>query len=208
MGTLPEDTFLTIAVPAEGIYKEKGSKFLAFAYPVTSEYEIKIHLEELRKKYYDARHYCYAYILGKDKDVFRANDDGEPSSTAGKPILGQLYAANVSNVLIVVVRYFGGKKLGVSGLITAYKTAAADVLNNAKIVPHILKQDIIVQCSFAEVDKVMRLAKNYDLQILSQDYTVTHVIISLRIRESLLEEVQQHLDFAEKLTTKTLETGK
>lgn len=203
MGTIPEDTFLTIASPSEGMYKEKGSKFLAFAYPVSSEEEIKEHITLLKKKYYDARHHCYAYVLGKDKAQFRANDDGEPSSTAGKPILGQLYAADVSNVLIVVVRYFGGKKLGVGGLITAYKTSAADALANAKIIPHVLRQNIAVQCSFAEVDLVMRLAKNYDLDILNQEYTATHVLILLCVREALLEEILAQLDFAEKLEIKT-----
>lgn len=208
MGRVPEDTFLTIAAPAQGLYKEKGSKFLAFAYPVSSEDEIKIYIEALKKKYYDARHHCYAYVLGKDKALFRANDDGEPSSSAGKPILGQLYSADVSNVLIVVVRYFGGKKLGVGGLITAYKTAAADALSNAKIIPHVLKQDLSVQCSFAEVDLVMRLAKNYDLEVLSQEYTANHVVTELRVRENLLKEVRGQLNFAEKVASKNPETTK
>ncbi len=195
MGTInPQDTFLTISDTAEGFYKEKGSKFLAFAYPVTSEEEVKEHIEALKKKYYDARHHCYAYVLGKDKEIFRANDDGEPSSTAGKPILGQLHAADVTNVLIVVVRYFGGKKLGASGLIIAYKTAAADALENANIIPHILKQELAVQCSFAEVNGVMRLAKDYDLGILNQEYTAQDVIITLEVRESLLEEIRKNLD--------------
>ncbi|PVX50965.1 putative YigZ family protein [Balneicella halophila] len=202
MGNLPEDTFLTIAHPSEGLYKEKGSKFLAFAYPVSTEEHIKDYIHALKKKYYDARHHCYAYILGKDKERFRANDDGEPSSTAGKPILGQLYSYDVTNVMIVVVRYFGGKKLGASGLITAYKSAASDALENAKIVPHILTKDIKVTCSFAEVDFVMRLAKNYDLQIINQDYTATHVIIQLRVRENLLDEIRRQLDFAEKIQIK------
>lgn len=199
MGKIPEDTFLTIAEQAEGLYKEKGSKFLAFAYPVSSQESIKAHIESLRKKYYDARHHCYAYVLGKNKEQFRANDDGEPSSTAGKPILGQLYAADVSNVLLVVVRYFGGKKLGVGGLITAYKTAAAAALNNAKIIPCILTKELVIQCSFAEVDWVMRLAKNYDLTVLDQEYTAAHVRIALRVRESLIQEVKSQLKFAQKI---------
>ncbi len=205
MGKLPDDTFLTIAEPAEGLYKEKGSKFLAFAYPVTTEEEIKEHIDTLKKKYYDARHHCYAYILGRNKDRFRANDDGEPSSTAGKPILGQLYSNDVTNVLIVVVRYFGGKKLGASGLIVAYKTAAADALEHAKIIPYVVKQDISVWSSFAEVDLVMRVAKNFDLQVLSQDYKATHAITTLRVRESILQAVMNQLKFAEKIELKTLE---
>ncbi len=205
MGKSPEDTFLTIAEPAEGLYKEKGSKFLAFAYPVTTEEAVKEHIEALKKKYYDARHHCYAYILGRNKEKFRANDDGEPSSTAGKPILGQLYSNDITNVLVVVVRYFGGKKLGASGLIVAYKTATADALEHAQIVPYIVKQDIDVCCSFAEVDLVMRIVKNFDLQVLAQDYTVTNAHIKLRVRESILQEVVKQLKFAEKVAIKTLE---
>ncbi len=205
MGKSPKDTFLTIAEPSEGLYKEKGSKFLAFAYPVTTEEEVKEHIENLKKRYYDARHHCYAYILGRNKEKFRANDDGEPSSTAGKPILGQLYSKDITNVLIVVVRYFGGKKLGASGLIIAYKTAAADALEHSKIVTRIVKQDIIVYCSFAEVDLVMRIAKNFDLQILAQDYTVSNAIITLRVREGVLQEIINLLKFAEKVEVKTLE---
>lgn len=199
MGNLPEDTFLTIKKPSEGLYKEKGSKFLAFAYPIDSEETAKQYIDALKKKYYDARHHCYAYVLGKDKELFRANDDGEPSSTAGKPILGQLYSYDVTNVLIVVVRYFGGKKLGASGLIVAYKTAAADALDNAKIIPHILTKNLVVQCSFAEVDLVMRLAKNYELKITNQYYAASNVTVVLCVRETLLAEIQGQLDFAEKV---------
>lgn len=128
------DEYLTISKPSEGLFKDRGSKFLAFAYPVSSEDEIKEIQEHLRSEYHDARHHCYAYMLGKDKNVFRANDDGEPSSTAGKPILGQIKSYDLTNILIVVIRYFGGTKLGVSGLINAYKTAAEEALKNAKII--------------------------------------------------------------------------
>ena len=120
------DTFKSISAPAEGIYKEKGSKFLAFAYPVVSEEEVKAILESVRKEYYDARHHCYAWRLGLNGNQWRYNDDGEPSSTAGRPIYGQILSRELSDVLIVVVRYFGGTKLGVPGLIRAYRTAAAD----------------------------------------------------------------------------------
>lgn len=191
-----EDSFYTLATPSEGEYKEKGSKFLAFAYPVKTEEDIKNHIEGLKKKFYDARHHCYAYMLGYEKDVFRANDDGEPSSTAGKPILGQILSADISDVLIVVVRYFGGKKLGASGLIYAYKTAAATAIENAKIVPCILQTDIVVDCSFSEVEKVMRMVKNYELAVLNQEYTAEKVIISLRVRNKLLDTVLSGLDFA------------
>lgn len=195
--TYPEDTFLTIAKPSEGLYKELGSKFLAFAYPVSDEEEIKTHIENLKKEYYDARHHCYAYALGKNKEIFRANDDGEPSSSAGKPILGQLYSYDVTNVLIVVVRYFGGKKLGVGGLITAYKEASSDALKNAKIIPYIITKDISVRCTFAEEELVMRLVKNYDLEVLNQEYTAKGVEITLRVRTNLYEEVEAQLQFGE-----------
>ena len=123
------DEYLTISKPSEGLFKDRGSKFIAFAYPVSTEEEIKEIQEKLRSDYHDARHHCYAYMLGKDKNVFRANDDGEPSSTAGKPILGQIKSYDLTNILIIVIRYFGGTKLGVSGLINAYKTAADDSID-------------------------------------------------------------------------------
>lgn len=123
-----EDLYKTIAAPAEGLYKEKGSKFISLAYPVQSEGQIKEIVAELKDKFYDARHHCYAWMLGADKKNFRANDDGEPSSTAGRPILGQIQSNDLTNILIVVIRYFGGTKLGVSGLINAYREAAADAL--------------------------------------------------------------------------------
>ena len=129
-----DDTYHTIAAPAEGLYKEKGSKFLAFAYPVHNTDEVKQHLEALRKEYFDARHHCYAYILGPTKEVYRANDDGEPSGTGGRPIHGQLLSADLTDTLVVVVRYFGGILLGASGLANAYKTAARDAITNATII--------------------------------------------------------------------------
>ena len=129
-----EDTYLTLSTISEGLYKEKGSKFLAFAIPVSSVSEIKSILEEKRKEFYDARHVCYAYIIGTEKQESRSNDDGEPSGTAGKPILGSLLSKQLTNVLIVVVRYFGGTKLGTSGLINAYKEASFDAIANNEIV--------------------------------------------------------------------------
>ena len=130
---MTKPSYRTIAEPCEGVYKEKGSKFLAFAFPVADEADIKEHLNRLKKKYHDARHHCYAYIL-KDESAYRVNDNGEPSGTAGLPIYGQLRSKNLSYVLIVVVRYFGGKKLGVGGLRQAYKTAAAAALENAIVI--------------------------------------------------------------------------
>ena len=129
-----EDTYYTISAPSEGLFKDRGSRFIALAYPVTTEKEIKEIQVSLRKKYHDARHHCYAYRLGYDKSVYRVNDDGEPSGTAGKPIFGQIQSKDLTNIFIVVIRYFGGTLLGVSGLINAYRSAAADAIEHAQII--------------------------------------------------------------------------
>lgn len=158
------DSFLTIAENAEGIYKDKGSKFLAFAFPVETEDEIKDHIQVLKKEHYSARHHCYAWRLGADKKLYRANDDGEPSSTAGKPILGQIRRLDLTNVLIVVVRYFGGTLLGVSGLINAYKEAAADVLSQAKIIEKLVEVTFKIEFDYANMNPVMRIFKDESLE--------------------------------------------
>jgi uncharacterized YigZ family protein len=147
---MTEDTFRTISGKAEGLYKTRGSKFLAFGFPVSSEEEIKKIISEIRKKYHDARHWCYAYRIGTINYIYRMNDDGEPSNTAGKPIYGQIISNNLINILIIVVRYFGGTLLGKGGLIKAYKSAAADMLSNA---------EIIVKA----VDRLYRINFNYDV---------------------------------------------
>ena len=134
------DEYKTIAEPSQGSFRDKGSKFLAFAFPAASEQEVKQHLEALRKQYYDATHHCYAYVLGFDKSAYRFNDDGEPSGTAGRPIYGQLLSADLTNTLMVVVRYYGGTNLGVPGLIHAYKTAALEAINHATILNKIVKE--------------------------------------------------------------------
>jgi len=163
-------SFLTIESSAEGLYKESGSKFLAFAYPVSSEDEIKAKIEVLKKKYFDATHYCFAWILGADKSRFRAFDDGEPNHSAGDPILGQIRSKNLTNVLVVVVRYYGGTKLGVGGLIQAYKTAAEESLNNASIIEMDVTEKIAIQYSYDETSDVMRLVKEFEIKILSEKY--------------------------------------
>jgi uncharacterized YigZ family protein len=164
-------SFLTIDQPSEGIYKELGSKFLAFAYPIGRESEIKERVDSLKKKYFDATHHCFAWILGADKSRFRAVDDGEPNHSAGDPILGQIRSKNLANVLVVVVRYYGGTKLGVGGLIQAYKLSAEAALNNATIVEQDVTQTIELLFTYNENAEVMRLIKEYDLKILSQNYT-------------------------------------
>lgn len=165
-----EDTYKTIRYASQGVYKEKGSKFLAFAYPIATEAEAKAHLEELRKLYFDARHHCYAYILGADKAAYRINDDGEPSSTAGKPIYGQLLSHDLTNIIIVVVRYFGGIKLGVPGLINAYRTAAKDAIDNAIIIEKNITEVYNLQFTYEQMNSVMKILKDEELPQCNQKF--------------------------------------
>jgi uncharacterized YigZ family protein len=168
--TLFSDTYLTIEKPAEGIYKDRGSKFLALVFPVKNEGEIKEHLQQLRKEHPGANHHCYAFRLGADKLVFRSNDDGEPSGTAGKPILGQIQSHDLTNILIVVVRYFGGSLLGVPGLIAAYRGAAADAISNAKIIEMQIMEVYGLHFPYAAMNDVMKILKDENLQQWDQDF--------------------------------------
>lgn len=176
----------------EGFYSEKRSKFLAFAHHVTTENEVKELLQAYKKKYYDARHCCYAYMLGADRSVFRTNDDGEPSSTAGKPILGQINAHELTDILIVVVRYFGGTKLGTSGLIVAYRTAAAAAIENAQIETRYVEDIIDYSFTYPLLNEVMRVVKELEPRIVSQTFDNT-CHISLAIRKSQAAELRQRL---------------
>lgn len=162
------ENYLTINKAVESIYKEKGSKFLSFLYPVTSVDEVKEYLTQLKKKYYDATHHCYAYIIGADKEQFRMNDDGEPSSTAGKPIYGQLQSNNLTNVLLVVVRYFGGTKLGVSGLIKAYKESSAECIALAEIVERQVKNKYNIYFAYEDMNVVMNILKQNNAEQKNQ----------------------------------------
>jgi uncharacterized YigZ family protein len=166
------DTYKEIKSHTTGIYKEKGSKFIAYAYPVYSEGQVKEKLEEVKKLEYAARHHCYAYVLNPDKSAWRANDDGEPSSTAGKPILGQIQSNELTNILIVVVRYFGGVKLGVPGLIRSYKTAAADAIANAFILSKKIKEHYEVSFKYPQMNDVMRIVKEFDLEVVNTDFQI------------------------------------
>jgi len=179
-----DDTYKTIASPSEGLYKEKGSKFLAFAYPVRTLDEVKAHLEQLRKDYFDARHHCYAYILGPRKDAFRANDDGEPSGTGGRPIHGQLLSADLTDTLIVVVRYFGGILLGASGLANAYKTAAKDAIEHAQIIEKTIDARYRFLFAYEAMNDVMRILKDFDLKPESQNYGMD-CSLEVSVRQSL-----------------------
>lgn len=163
------DTYKTIAFPSEEIlFKEKNSKFFGYAYPVTSEEEIKNHLDLLRKKHYGAVHFCYAYQIGTDKIQFRANDDGEPSNTAGAPIYGQIQSFSLTNILVVVVRFFGGIKLGVGGLISAYRTSAQMALEVSEIIERTIDVHYIVSFDYKNMNKVMRVIKEKNLEIITQ----------------------------------------
>jgi uncharacterized YigZ family protein len=166
----PVFSYKTISGPSTGSYREKGSKFLAFAFPVADEGEIRGHLERLRKEYFDARHHGYAWVLGADKNKFRANDDGEPGHSAGDPILGQIRSKDLTNVLMVVVRYFGGTKLGVGGLIHAYRTAALDALSQAEIVVKEVMAELTIDYDYSCSPDLMRLVKEFDLNILDQQF--------------------------------------
>lgn len=164
-----KDTYKTITKPSkEALFKERGSKFFGYAFPVTSEEQVKEHLDELKKKHHTARHWCYAWQLGKTYESYRANDDGEPTNSAGMPIYGQLQSFDVTNVLVVVVRYFGGTKLGVGGLIQAYKTGAQLALENSKIVTRTIDEDFLITFKYPEMNTVMRILKDEKIDILEQ----------------------------------------
>ena len=167
---IPTDRYRSIEAPSTGVYKDNGSKFLAFAFPVESDEQVRSHLAALRKEYFDARHHCYAYRIGLDGATWRANDDGEPSSTAGRPILGQLLSAELSDILVVVVRYFGGVKLGVPGLIKAYKTATAEAIAAARIVEKTACATCRIDFDYTRMNDVMKIVKEWNLQILSQQF--------------------------------------
>ena len=186
------DEYQTIATTSEGYYTEKRSKFLAFAHHVENVDEIKEILAQYRKKYYDARHVCYAYMLGADRAEFRANDDGEPSSTAGKPILGQINSNELTDILIVVVRYYGGVNLGTSGLIVAYREAAADVIAHAEIVTRQVEEVITYTFAYPQMNDVTRIVKEMNPRILSQTYDNT-CEIRLSIRQSEAEQLRNRL---------------
>ena len=186
------DEFKTIKNTSEGFYSEKRSKFLAFAHHVETLDEIKELLAQYRKKYYDARHVCYAYMLGAAREDFRANDDGEPSSTAGKPILGQINSNELTDILIVVVRYYGGVNLGTSGLIVAYREAAADAIAHAEVETRQVEEHITYDFPYVMMNDVMRIVKEMQPRIVSQTYDNTCRIV-LAIRQSEAAQLRQRL---------------
>lgn len=187
------DTYLTIQDKSEGVYTEKRSKFLAFAHPVETIDEIKDLLTDYKKKYYDARHVCYAYMLGPERADFRANDDGEPSSTAGKPILGQINSRELTNILVVVIRYFGGVKLGTSGLIVAYREAAAEALSAATVIEKTIEETVTFTFPYVMMNSVMRVVKELNPRIVEQKYDET-CIITLAIKRSMAPMLEERLN--------------
>ena len=193
---MSEDTYKTITEVSEGTYTEKRSKFIAIALPVRTLEEIKNHLETYQKKYYDARHVCYAYMLGAERKEFRANDNGEPSGTAGKPILGQINSNELTDILVIVVRYFGGIKLGTSGLIVAYKTAAAQALSEAQIIEKTVDEQVTVVFEYPFMNDIMRIVKEESPEILNQSYDMD-CVMTLRIRKSQMPRLRMRLEKVE-----------
>lgn len=200
-----DDTYLTIAAPSEGIFKDRGSKFIGFAYPVESEEEIKHRLQELRKEHFNARHHCYAYRLGADKLQYRINDDGEPSGTAGRPIYNQLLSKDLSNILIVVVRYFGGTLLGVPGLINAYKNAALEAIAQAEIIEKIVYDLYRLDFGYLQMNEVMKVIKEKGLEVRSQQFDL-QCSMEIAIRKKRITETVDSLSKIEGLTLSFLRT--
>ncbi|MFC2390959.1 MAG: IMPACT family protein [Bacteroidota bacterium] len=186
------NSFLTIKNESQGLFKDKGSKFLSFAFPVDSVDSAMGHIDIVRRKYFDARHVCYAYMLGYGRDTYRVNDDGEPSGTAGRPILGQINSKSLTDVLIVVVRYFGGTLLGTSGLINAYKMAALDAIENTQIVEIPIERRFTVACQYDNMNFIMRLIKDFDIKVLSQQQT-TDCRFILSCRQEFVDAVSERL---------------
>ncbi len=183
------DTYYTLKQSSEGLYKDKGSKFLAYAYPVKNEEEIKEILDNLRKKHYDARHHCYAWALGPTRDAFRFNDDGEPSGTAGKPIYGQILSNGITNILIVVVRYFGGTKLGVRGLINAYKAATANAIENNVIIEMLIREVYELQFEYHLMNEVMKVLKDNELNQISHNFELS-CKLTFEVRRNKADEIK------------------
>lgn len=191
-----EDIYKTITEISEAVYTEKRSKFIAIAIPVRTLDEIKGYLDQYQKRYYDARHVCYAYMLGHERKDFRANDNGEPSGTAGKPILGQINSNELTDILIIVVRYFGGIKLGTSGLIVAYKAAAAEAIANATIIEKTVDEEISLSFEYPFMNDVMRVVKEEEPEIINQSYDMD-CVMTLRIRQSAMPKLRARLEKVE-----------
>lgn len=197
--------FQTLAYASEGIFKDKGSKFLSFAFPVSSMEEIKSIVEKFKKEYFDARHICYAYALGPNREQYRQNDDGEPSGTAGKPIYGQILSAGITNCIVVVVRYFGGILLGTGGLITAYKEASLDAIRNSELITREITQVVEIKVDFLQLNELMKLIKDLNVKIIQQIFEMECQFV-LEVSKSKEEMFVRKLKNIDKLTFSIKET--
>ena len=193
-----EDTYKTIKSISTGTFRDKGSKFIGFAIPIQNEDDVKQQLAELKKKYYDATHLCYAYMLGHDKSAYRINDDGEPSGTAGKPIFNQILSKDLTNILIVVVRYYGGTKLGVSGLINAYKTASIEALQTAEIIEKTVNEVYEIGFDYSKMNEVMRILKDDNVKQTNQSFD-NDCCITFNVRKMIANKITNQLQKIENL---------
>ena len=200
-----DDSYLEVVGSSKGLFKDKGSKFIAYAYSVKSEEDVKQRLAEVKKQEYAARHHCYAYILNPDKSAQRDSDDGEPSNTAGKPILGQLLSRELTNTLVVVVRYFGGVKLGVSGLITAYRAAASEALEDITVEKCFVKDVFTVYFKYPEMNNVMQMIKDNSLEIINQDFEL-ECALTFCVKKSQSEKIQSIFALNHLLTLEFIKT--
>lgn len=200
-----EDTYKTIKTPSEGLFKDKGSKFFAFAYPIEQESEVKALIEPLRKEHFKAVHFCYAFRLGLDRTNFRVNDDGEPSGSAGRPILNVLLSKDITNILVVVVRYWGGTLLGVPGLINAYKSATEEALAEAEVIEKTLNEVYQVQFEYIQMNDVMKVVKDFDLKIKNQQFD-NQCSIEIDFRQSLANQILGKLEKIEGISVEYLRT--
>jgi uncharacterized YigZ family protein len=196
-------SYKTLASPSEGQFKDRGSKFLAFSYPVKDENEIKEKIDLLKKQYHDARHHCYAWKVGTDTPQLRANDDGEPANSAGKPILNQIEHFKLTNILIVVVRYFGGSLLGIGGLINAYRTASINAIENSRIINISIKKEYLLEFQYPETDRIMKIVKDYSLDSFDQHFEITSSL-KVRIELKKVNEILEKLDLIQGCTYKYL----
>ncbi len=203
--TMSSDIYKTIKTPAEGIFRDRGSRFLAYAYPVTEQEEVKPILDRLRKEHHDARHHCYAYMIGNERTTFRSSDDGEPSGTGGRPILGQINSFELTNLLIVVVRYFGGTLLGVSGLINAYRSAAENAIQNSEIIECTLKEYYEINYPYDSMNSVMKILKEEEISQSEQKFD-TVCSIKICMRASSKEKILKRLERVEMLEYRYIET--
>ena len=203
---MESDSYLTIKAFSQGLYKEKGSRFIGLIYPVSGQDEVKAILEKVRKQYHDARHHCFAWVLGRDKQNYRVNDDGEPSGTAGKPILGQISSHGLTDVLIVVVRYFGGKLLGVSGLINAYRSAAESAINNGETVELFIQDFYELSFPYPALNEVMKILRDEDINKSEQKFQL-ECCININFRRSKREKILKRFSRIEGLKYKLITDG-